>query len=197
MAEVDPVSKAEVRARVRAARRVRSADERVRAAAALADHVAVLLPTSPSAVSAYLSLPTEPGTDALISVASAAGHVVRAPRIEGRELRWVPLLPGDATTPGPMGIREPLGDGDGSGALQGMAVLFLPGLAVDGDGHRLGQGGGFYDRALSGVATHAEGGPLRVIVLFEDEVLDTVPFEAHDCLVDVALTPAGPIRLGR
>lgn len=191
------MSKADVRARVRAARRARPADERARAAAALAGHVAALLPTSPAAVSAYLSLPTEPGTDELIAVASAAGHVVRVPRIEERDLRWVPLLPGDATASGPMGIREPLGDGDGPWALHGMAVLFLPGLAVDGDGRRLGQGGGFYDRALSAIATHAEGGPLRVIVLFDDEVLDAVPFETHDCLVDVALTPAGTIRLGR
>jgi 5-formyltetrahydrofolate cyclo-ligase len=42
---------------------------------------------------------------------------------------------------------------------------------------------------------HADGGPLRVVVLFDDEVVDQVPSEPHDCRVDVALTPSGVIPL--
>ena len=69
--------------------------------------------------------------------------------------------------------------------------MFVPGLAVDGSGHRLGQGGGYYDRTLASVPSRAGGGPLRVIVLFDDEVRDAVPYEPHDCRVDAALTPSG------
>ena len=170
-------------------------DDRVRAGEAIARQVVALLPADPAGVTAYLSLPTEPPTDDLIAVACAAGHSVRVPRIDGRGLRWLPWAPGDATADGPMGIREPLGVGDGPSVLPTMAVLFLPGLAVDRAGHRLGQGGGFYDRALADVPLHSEGGPLRVIVLFDDELLDSVPHEGHDCRVDVALTPTGAIRL--
>ena len=72
--------------------------------------------------------------------------------------------------------------------------MFVPGLAVDRFGHRLGQGGGYYDRTLASVRSRADGGPLLVIVLFDDEVLDEVPYEPHDCRVDAALTPSGVVR---
>ena len=72
--------------------------------------------------------------------------------------------------------------------------MFVPGLAVDRSGHRLGQGGGYYDRTLASVPSHADGGPLLVIVLFDDEVRDEVPYEPHDCRVDAALTPGGVVR---
>ena len=53
-----------------------------------------------------------------------------------------------------------------------------------------------YDRALAAVPAHADGGPLRVVVLFDDEVVDHLPAEPHDCHVDGALTPSGVVPLG-
>ena len=43
---------------------------------------------------------------------------------------------------------------------------------------------------------HAAGGPLRVAVVYDDEVLDEVPYEPHDITVDGVLTPSGLVRLG-
>ena len=190
-----PVSKAEVRARIRAARRALTEQARLEAAAALADHVAALLPPEPATVTAYLSLPTEPGTGPLIAVARAAGHAVVVPRIAGDRLDWVPL-PDDADLAiGPMGISEPVGVALPEDALASVDVILLPGLAVDRTGIRLGQGGGYYDRALASVPTHADGGPLRVVVLFDDEVVDHLPAEPHDCRVDAVLTPSGIVAV--
>ena len=149
--------------------------------------------TSPRALSAYLSLPTEPGTDALLAAAQAAGHAVRVPRITGQDLQWVAVRPDTDLVRGPLGIREPVGPALDADELAGLALMLVPGLAVDRSGRRLGQGGGYYDRVLASVPSHADGGPLLAIVLFDDEVLDEVPCEAHDCRVDAAVTPGGLI----
>lgn len=191
-----PVSKAEVRARIRAGRSARPEQARTDAAAALARHVLTLLPEHPGTVAVYLSMPTEPGTGPLIDAVLAAGHRVVAPRITADGLDWVALEARSTLAQGPLGIREPVGPALPADALRYADVVLLPGLAVDSSGVRLGQGGGYYDRALAGVASNADGGPLRVVVLFDDEVLDTVPSEPHDCRVDAVLTPGGVVALG-
>ncbi len=196
MGHDDPVSvqsvKAQMRATARARRATRSDLERRTAADSLADHGMTLLAGLPGAgpITAYLSMPAEPDADPLIARATAAGHRVHVPRIDGRALAWVAYAPGDAVRSGPLGIREPVGP---AVDLDAVGLMFLPGLSVGADGCRLGQGGGYYDRALADVPPHAEGGPLLVIVLFADEIVDTVPAEGHDRRVDAALTPAGVV----
>lgn len=157
-------------------------------------HALSLLPSRPGTLSAYLSLPTEPGTDPLIAAVQAMRHGIRVPRIDGRELQWVALQPDTVLDVGPLGIREPQGPTLGVDELAGLDLMLVPGLAVDRLGRRLGQGGGYYDRTLASVPSHVEGGPLLAIVLFDDEVLDEVPHEPHDCRVDAAVTPGGLIR---
>lgn len=74
-----------------------------------------------------------------------------------------------------------------AGALHDAQIVLLPALAVDADGVRLGQGGGWYDRALG---DFAEGTPVLAAV-FDDEVLPggTIPLEPHDRLIDGVITP--------
>lgn len=74
-----------------------------------------------------------------------------------------------------------------AGALHDAQIVVVPALAVDADGARLGQGGGWYDRALS---EFAEGTPV-VAVIFDDELLPggSIPLEPHDRLVDAVITP--------
>ena len=187
-------SKAAVRTRIRAARAANSPEQRSAAAEALAAHAATLLPSGPAGITCYLSLPAEPGTDPLIAMAQAAGHRVVVPRIDGTRLDWVELRTDSELRAGPMGIREPAGEAIDPADLDTFAVLFVPATAVDRRGHRLGQGGGYYDRTLAQVRPHTDGGPRIVAVVFDDEVLDEIPVEPHDCRVDAALTPRGIIR---
>lgn len=188
------------RSRIRAARRARTAQERDRAADAIAEHAGHLLRSlsgdMPLLVAAYLSLPTEPGTDPLIARAHADHDAVWVPRVEGEDLAWVSYRPGTPVRTGAFGTREPEGPAVRPGDLVGMDVMFVPALAVDEMGRRLGQGGGYFDRMLATFPRHADGGPLIVAVLFDDEVLPEVPIEDHDCCVDVALTPSGLLDLG-
>ena len=188
--------KARLRTVIRARRRARSATARAEAAEAIAHAVGTVLPHPSGTVAVYLSLPTEPGTDPLIAALRGTGHRVLAPRIADAGLEWVVLVDdGAAVVPGPMGIREPVGPAVAGDALAAADLVLLPGLAVDRRGRRLGQGGGYYDRALADVPDHAGGGPVRAVVVFDDELVDLVPVEPHDCRVDAALTPSGLHRL--
>ncbi|MCB0916731.1 MAG: 5-formyltetrahydrofolate cyclo-ligase [Actinobacteria bacterium] len=67
------------------------------------------------------------------------------------------------------------------------AVVVVPALAVTPDGHRLGQGGGYYDRLLQVLAPSDRGGPLRVAIVGSDEVLEAIPTEPHDAKVNVVV----------
>ncbi len=188
--------KAAVRARVRAARARRGEAERAHAAAAVARHARDLLGPGDTRVAGYLSLPAEPGTGPLLAALVADGLRVLVPRVVGTRLEWVRWSPATPTVAGPFGIREPVGPDDAVG-LGDVDVVVLPALAVDRSGVRLGQGGGYYDRALAGVRPASAGGPLRVAVVFDDEVLDVVPAQPHDVVVDAALTPSGVVRFTR
>jgi 5-formyltetrahydrofolate cyclo-ligase len=69
-------------------------------------------------------------------------------------------------------------------------VVVVPGVAFTRDGHRLGQGGGWYDRFLA----RTGGGCTTVGVCFAEQVVDTLPVEAHDVPVDVVVTDQGRLR---
>ncbi|MFZ4486712.1 MAG: 5-formyltetrahydrofolate cyclo-ligase [Candidatus Nanopelagicales bacterium] len=192
----DVGGKGPLRASIRAGRRSRRPSDREAAAVALAANARDLpLPDrlEGMTVTCFVSLPTEPGTGPLIEDLVRRGASVLVPRVTGQRLDWLLLAAGQPVTPGPFGILEPLGDpiGHGSRPLAGCSALFLPALAIDERGYRLGQGGGFYDRALADVPTHDRGGPIRVAVVFDEEILPRVPTDDHDCRVDLALTEAG------
>jgi 5-formyltetrahydrofolate cyclo-ligase len=73
------------------------------------------------------------------------------------------------------------------------AVVFVPALAVDRTGVRLGRGAGFYDRTLSLAHSSAR----LVAVVRDDELVGEIPAEPHDVPMTHALTPGrGLIRLG-
>lgn len=62
--------------------------------------------------------------------------------------------------------------------------VLVPGLAFSTDGRRLGRGGGFYDRLLTGRAKDA----VKMGVCFEFQLRESVPHEGHDALVDVVIS---------
>lgn len=152
-----------------------------------------LLPRTPARVTCYRSLPTEPDTSVLLDRLLAGGHEVWLPRIDGTRLRWVRVDATSTYARGPLGIAEPEGPPHDD-ALSHADVMLMPGLACDAAGHRLGQGGGFYDRALAHVPSHADGGPIRVLLLHDDEVIDHVPVDAHDQAVDAVATASRVVR---
>lgn len=66
--------------------------------------------------------------------------------------------------------------------LSDLSGIFVPALAFHADGHRLGRGKGFYDRALADFTN------LKVGICFQFNILNTVPTESHDVGMDYIIT---------
>ncbi|MGN6330149.1 MAG: 5-formyltetrahydrofolate cyclo-ligase [Motilibacteraceae bacterium] len=183
-----------------AARTARPAAGRSPAAQALADRVLALPEVAAmgagGTVTAYVSVGGEPPTSALLAGLAARRLRVLLPvLLPDGDLDWAALTLGDdgapTLQPGPRGLLEPAGPRLGPAAVTEADVLVVPGLAAGGDGLRLGRGGGSYDRALA----RARPGALRVLLLWDGELLDRVPAQPHDERVDVVVTPGATLRL--
>jgi 5-formyltetrahydrofolate cyclo-ligase len=138
-------------------------------------------------VAGYVAIDGEPSLgDALAAVRTREGRVLLPALRDDGDLDWAD---GDGDyVEGRHGLREPGGSRLGIDAIVAADVVIVPALAIDLAGRRLGQGGGAYDRALPRAAT-ATPAPLVIAVVFDDEVLDDVPVEAHDVPVHMAVTP--------
>jgi 5-formyltetrahydrofolate cyclo-ligase len=190
--------KAELRARLLRARRGLTTDERRAASAALVKRVRDLAPSATvGTVAAYVSTGTEPGTLELIDALRESGTRVLLPvLLPDNDLDWAEYHGQAALERTPRGLLEPTGARLGPHAVTAAQTVLLPGLAVDAQGVRLGRGGGSYDRVLArleAAGTH----PVLVVVLYAHEVVDAVPREPHDHLVDAAVTPHGVRRFPR
>ena len=181
-------SKAALRRRITHTRERRTPDERADAGARLADH-GVPAWRGLKVVAGHAAVGAEPPTRALLDGLRATGvtvwlPVIDADRLDGAGLDWAPYEGWDLLVTGPFGLREPAGPRLGPDAPARADLVVVPALAVDAAGHRLGRGGGFYDRALAGVHV-----PL-VAVVYDDERVDAVMTEPHDVAVDAVLSPA-------
>ncbi len=86
---------------------------------------------------------------------------------------------------------QPDGEARGAESLKEADLIVIPALAASVDGTRLGQGGGWYDRALM----HRSPTTPVVAVIFDDEVAEAglIPAEPHDVPVDAIVTPTRTI----
>ncbi len=110
------------------------------------------------------------------------------PRITADQanLEFVCRRPGDRLIPGVFGILIPLGE-DLLLQLQETAIVLTPGVGFDRQGHRLGRGKGYYDRAFRGVLS----GALRMALAYEFQVVSEIPFGPDDETVDYIMTETG------
>jgi 5-formyltetrahydrofolate cyclo-ligase len=179
-----------------------TADDLREAAEALGER-ALELPELAQArtVAAYVSVGSEPGTLALLDALRARGVRVLLPALlPDNDLDWGAYCGADSLARvqhgGRMALFEPTGERLGPDAVTGADVVLLPGLAVDARGMRLGRGGGSYDRVLARLE-RAGAHPALVVLLYDAEVVERVPAEAHDRPVHAVVTPSGVRRFSR
>lgn len=173
--------KRELRADLKSRRAGREYDPEL--ASALCVQMAELcLSNGATKIACYLAYGNEPDTELFIDWAIESEIQVLLPvSNQDGSLTWI-HFEGD-TELGIFGFAEPIGTPGDLGAAD---LIFIPALAVDTQGQRLGKGKGFYDRAL---AELEEIAPV-VAVVYEDEVLESVPREDHDHPIDAAVTPS-------
>lgn len=132
---------------------------------------------------AYLSLPGEADLDPFLKKALGEEKEIYVPvclpdfRMEaGRLLDMAHFVKGT------YGLRD-LPPGYETVAPEELELALIPAVAVDGAGHRLGRGAGYYDRFLSRISIEK-----RVAVVWDFQLADTVPHEAHDLPVGAVIT---------
>ena len=132
-------------------------------------------------VYAYLSFNQEVRTRPIIERAWSDGKRVAVPKVIGDEMRFIWIDDFDHLAEEAHGISEPVGDGpqaDNPGAL-----VLVPGLAFDLNGHRVGYGGGFYDRFLAREPDHP-----TVALCYDFQLLSEIKVEDYDMPVQRVIT---------
>lgn len=137
-------------------------------------------------IAAYLPTQDEPNTRPFLSWAQENDITVLLPvsRDDGL-LDWA--VSGDAEKEGLYGMPEPDGELLGPIAINDVDLIFVPAAAVDRTGMRMGWGRGYFDRTLGSM----ERCPPVYAVIFDNELIETVPTELHDKPVNGVVSPQG------
>lgn len=131
-------------------------------------------------IACFISFRSEVDTTPLIESFWALGKTVVVPKVVESMMIFYPIFPDSPYRISPLGIKEPINvspiDHDT------IDLVIVPGLAFDIKGHRLGYGGGYYDKFLSTYTA------TPVAVAFEKQIVDDVPYDDHDQLVHYVVT---------
>lgn len=140
-------------------------------------------------VALYVSTGGEPPTHLLLETLYARGVDILLPVLgPGLSRRWARYQgAADLSVRAPGRPPEPSGESWDTSAIRGVDVVITPGLAVDGFGTRLGQGGGWYDRVL----VEVDGSTPVFTMLFDQELISSqrLPCDEFDKTIDAVITP--------
>ena len=128
----------------------------------------------------YLPYNQEVRTVPMLQQALRDGKRVAVPKCYGDEMRFIWMEDLSAVEKGYAGIPEPVADGPI--ADDKTALVLMPGLAFDQEGHRIGYGGGFYDRFLAAEPEHP-----TLALCYEFQMLPHLDTEEFDIPVDTVL----------
>lgn len=188
-----------LRRTARAARRsVMPAAREAAAVAAARALAATLLLRAGQRIAFYAPLREEFPTAALIALARRRGCTVFLPVIAQQRLRLLRFAPLGRDIRdlrrNALGVLEPTAPRAAWCRAADLDIVCLPLVAFDAAGHRLGMGGGFYDRALAGALPRH---PLKLGLAFACQEVASVPRRAWDIPLDAVLTERGLHRYSR
>ena len=182
------------------------------------------------AILAYVSYKSEVDTMALIQQALKDGKNVFAPKVTGNEMEFWQISSLEDLRKGYRGILEPgqsisfpdwikkecgtvstdMVAGKAEECAQDVCkvMMWMPGAVFDRERHRIGYGGGFYDRYLDQLLQQSEqitsadqtrtqsGGFILITVAlaYGCQVLERIPYEEHDVKPDVLVTEQGVVK---
>ncbi len=137
----------------------------------------------------YISLPEEPDTKMMIEHAFAHGKSVLVPKvISSTQMKACKLSQDEALKKGGLGVYEPEKPCFADSA--DIDLIVVPGMAFDKKGVRLGFGGGYYDRFLSGLCCETVG------LCYEDCFADSLIKDDTDVTVKYIITEKGIVYCG-
>ena len=175
------MDKKELRRMIREKKRAMTPEE----IAARSEQLGILLTRSEAYQNAatiygYLPYNQEVRTVPMLEQALRDGKRVAVPKCYGDEMKFIFMEDLSLVEKGYAGIPEPIADGPV--ADDKTALVLMPGLAFDPEGHRIGYGGGFYDKFLEAEPNHP-----TLALCYEFQMLPHLDTEAHDIPVDYVL----------
>ncbi|WP_406249392.1 5-formyltetrahydrofolate cyclo-ligase [Microbacterium sp. M] len=186
-------AKRALRAELRERRQLLSDAQRDAAASAIADRLDELVAAHGAlSISCFLSTTTEPGTREFVARAVQRGIRVLLPvtRADGL-LDWAVADDSAEVSEGLFGLPEPTGEVLGPIAVNDVDLMIIPAAAVDETGMRLGWGRGYFDKTIGSM----EKCPPVYAVIYDSEVLESLPREVHDQPVTGVVTPTRTLTL--
>lgn len=159
------------------------------AAAALTVRALTAFQSQELSIAGYWPLGDEIDCRPLLAALKSTGAQVALPVVagQGQVLIFRIWTPGDALDQGPFGTAHP-----GIRApIVVPRVLFVPLIAFDAAGNRLGYGAGYYDRTIAAFrrgAMNQEGAITAIGLAYDEQEVDAVPAEAHDQRLDAVMT---------
>ena len=183
--------RAELRQHMRDRRMALAPGERIAAARAVGE----LLETLPEfltdlRVGAYWAVRGELPLSHALPALFRRGQIVFLPVLGSRDqLRFAPWLPGQDLAANRFGIPEPEQNAANAVDPHGLDVVLVPLLAFDRRGHRLGTGGGYYDRGFAFLqGRERPAHTLLIGVGYAFQEVPMLPVEAHDVRLDYIVT---------
>ena len=128
----------------------------------------------------YLPYNQEVRTVPMLEQALLDGKRVAVPKCYGEEMRFIWMDDLSKVEKGYAGIPEPVADGPV--ADDETALVLMPGMAFDREGHRIGYGGGFYDKFLAREQNHP-----KLALCYDFQMVDHLETEEFDIPVDKVL----------
>lgn len=177
------LSKSDLRkeARARRAQFARALPDFAQHIAAFSDQLNV---RKSAVIAGYWPVRDEADPRGLMQALKDRGATLAFPRIDAEHaaLSFRGWRESDALLDNRHGIPEPRADA----AIVTPDVVLVPLLAFDAQGHRLGYGGGYYDRTLE--ALRSQGKVLAIGIAYAGQEVQTLPREAHDRALDLVVT---------
>jgi len=133
-------------------------------------------------IASYISYGDEPATKDLNELIIKSGKVLALPRIlKDKNLEWVVWEGAESKLVKAGKILEPVGEVILDSEID---IVIVPTLHATRDGHRLGQGGGSYDRAMANISAW------RIGLIYSGELtVEPIPIETHDIKLNAVATP--------
>ena len=175
------MNKQELRQAIRARKRAMTEEDILRRSEILAEKFARSNAyRAAKTIYGYLPYNQEVRTVPMLRRALEEGKRVAVPKVYGDDMKFIYLDDLSQVAKGYAGIPEPVADGPV--AQDETALELMPGLAFDRAGHRIGYGGGFYDKFLAREPHHP-----TVALCYDFQVMDRLETEEFDIPVDLVI----------
>jgi len=135
----------------------------------------------------YINFGNEVDTESIIEELKKRKKKIYLPKISAKMMKSVKLLPKTTFLRNNYCILEPSGEAEDIDDF----VAIMPCLSVDGQGNRIGFGGGYYDKFLQNKKA------IKVVICYDFQVVDKIDSEPFDIPVDYVVTEKRIIKTHR